>query len=219
MFARAYASAIRPITLGRELLALIDSMDKSGPINPNFVVNLNADDYTAFADIENYMLREMAEAATQYAELNELRHDAPISVIFKVDPALKAGDFEVTIDSESVLIVEQSITENKPGSDTKAVETAQLIEAVLILKNGERVVLDSDSLKIGRQASCRIVFNDSNVSREHAQMRRSSDGWKVLDLGSTNGTKINGVKIAEEQLLVNGDEISFGTSSARFEIS
>ena len=140
MFARAYASAIRPITLGRELLALIDSMDKSGPINPNFVVNLNADDYTAFANIEKYMLREMAEAATQYAELNELRHDAPISVIFKVDLNLKAGDFEVTIDSESVLIVEQSITENKPGSDTKAVETAQLIEAVLILKNGERVV-------------------------------------------------------------------------------
>lgn len=194
-------------------------MDKSSPINPNFVVNLNADDYTAFADIEKYLLREMAEAATQYAELNELRHDAPISVVFKVDPALKAGDFEVTIDTESVLKVEQSITENKPGLDTKAVETAQLVEAVLILKNGERVVLDSDSLKIGRQASCRIVFNDSNVSREHAQMRRSSDGWKVLDLGSTNGTKINGVKIAEEQLLVNGDEISFGTSSARFEIS
>ena len=219
MFARAYGSAIRPLNLGRELLGLIDSMDKSSPINPDFVVNLNADDYTAFANIEKYLLREMAEAATQYAELNELRHDAPISVIFKVDLNLKAGDFEVTIDSESVFIVEQSITENKPGSDAKAVETAQLIEAVLILKNGERVVLDSDSLKIGRQASCRIVFNDSNVSREHAQMRRSSDGWKVLDLGSTNGTKINGVKIAEEQLLVNGDEISFGTSSARFEIS
>ena len=219
MFARAYASAIRPITLGRELLALIDSMDKSGPINPNFVVNLNADDYTAFANIEKYLLREMAEAATQYAELNELRHDAPISVIFKVDPALKAGDFEVTIDTESVLKVEQSIIENKTNSTDSIATATQLIEAVLVLKTGERVVLDSDSLKIGRQASCRIVFNDSNVSREHAQMRRSSDGWKVLDLGSTNGTKINGIKIAEEQLLVNGDEVSFGTSSARFEIS
>ena len=87
------------------------------------------------------------------------------------------------------------------------------------MQNGERVVLEADSLKIGRQASCRIVFNDSNVSREHAQMRRTADGWKLLDLGSTNGTKINGVKITEEQLLVNGDELSFGTSSAKFEIS
>jgi len=64
-----------------------------------------------------------------------------------------------------------------------------------------------------------VVFNDSNVSREHAQMRRTSDGWKILDLGSTNGTKVNGRKIDAEQLLVNGDELLFGTSGARFEIS
>lgn len=219
MFARAYGSAIRPINLGRQLLGLIDSMDKAGPINPNFVVNLNADDYTAFADIEKYLLREMAEAATQYAEQNGLRHDAPISVIFKVEGALKNGDFEVTSDSETDRKAELPVTENKTNSTDSVAATTRLIEAVLVLKTGERIVLDSDTLKIGRQASCRVVFNDSNVSREHAQIRRTSDGWKVLDLGSTNGTKINGVKIVEEQLLINGDEIGFGTSGARFEIS
>ena len=88
-----------------------------------------------------------------------------------------------------------------------------------MLLNGERVVLEGDSLKIGRQATCRVVFNDSNVSREHAQMRRTADGWKVLDLNSTNGVKINGRQIVAEQLLVNGDELAFGTSTARFEIS
>ena len=219
MFARAYGSAIRPINLGRQLLGLIDSMDKAGPINPNFVVNLNADDYTAFADIEKYLLRELAEAATQYAEQNGLRHDAPISVIFKVEGALKNGDFEVTSDSETDRKAELPVTENKTNSTDSVAATTRLIEAVLVLKTGERIVLDSDTLKIGRQASCRVVFNDSNVSREHAQIRRTSDGWKVLDLGSTNGTKINGVKIAGEQLLINGDEIGFGTSGARFEIS
>ena len=44
MFARAYGSAIRPINLGRELLGLIDSFDKSDPINPNFIVNWSAED-------------------------------------------------------------------------------------------------------------------------------------------------------------------------------
>jgi pSer/pThr/pTyr-binding forkhead associated (FHA) protein len=41
----------------------------------------------------------------------------------------------------------------------------------------------------------------------------------VLDLGSTNGTTINGQKILSEQLLINNDELAFGTSTARFEIS
>ena len=219
MFARAYGSAIRPLNLGRELLGLIDSMDKSSPLNPDFVVNLNATDYEAFADIEKYLLRELAEAATQFAERNDLRHQAPISVILRVDDAIKVGSFSITNEIERETMTDA-------GAVAKVSEIAQpmnssprLVEAALVLQNGERIALDTDSLKIGRQASCRIVFNDSNVSREHAQLRRSADGWKLLDLGSTNGTKINGVKITEEQLLVNGDELGFGTSSAKFEIS
>jgi len=219
MFARAYGSAIRPINLGRELLGLIDSKDKSGPINPDFVVNLNPTDYTAFADIEKHLTRELAEAATQFAEKNELRHSAPISVILRVDDAIKVGDFSIINESQPESRSDVLATQKNSIATQPVVATAPLIEAVLVMQNGERIVLENDSLKIGRQATCRIVFNDSNVSREHAQMRRTADGWKLLDLGSTNGTKINGVKITEEQLLVNGDELSFGTSSAKFEIS
>ena len=219
MFARAYGSAIRPLNLGRELLGLIDSMDKSSPLNPDFVVNLNATDYEAFADIEKHLLRELAEAATQFAERNDLRHQAPISVILRVDDAIKVGSFSITNEIEHEIITDAGAVAKVSDVAEPMNSSPRLVEAALVLQNGERITLDTDSLKIGRQASCRIVFNDSNVSREHAQLRRSADGWKLLDLGSTNGTKINGVKIAEEQLLVNGDELGFGTSSAKFEIS
>ena len=219
MFARAYGSAIRPINLGRELLGLIDSMDKSGQINPDFVVNLNATDYAAFADIEKHLTRELAEAATQFAEKNDLKHSAPISVILRVDDATKVGDFSIINESQPERTSDVPATQKNSSVAQPVIAAAPLIEAVLVMQNGERIVLENDSLKIGRQATCRIVFNDSNVSREHAQMRRTADGWKILDLGSTNGTKINGVKITEEQLLVNGDVLSFGTSSAKFEIS
>lgn len=219
MFARAYGSAIRPLNLGRELLGLIDSMDKSSPINPDFVVNLNATDYEAFADIEKHLLRELAEAATQFAERNDLRHQAPISVILRVDDAIKVGSFSITNEIERELMTDAGVAAKVSDIAEPMNSSPRLVEAALVLQNGERVTLDTDSLKIGRQASCRVVFNDSNVSREHAQMRRSTDGWKLLDLGSTNGTKINGVKITQEQVLVNGDELGFGTSSAKFEIS
>ena len=219
MFARAYGSAIRPLNLGRELLGLIDSMDKSSPINPDFVVNLNATDYEAFADIEKHLLRELAEAATQFAERNDLRHQAPISVILRVDDAIKVGSFSIANEIERELMADAGVVAKVSDVAEPINSSPRLVDAALVLLNGERITLDTDSLKIGRQASCRIVFNDSNVSREHAQLRRSADGWKLLDLGSTNGTKINGVKITEEQLLVNGDELGFGTSSAKFEIS
>ena len=219
MFARAYGSAIRPLNLGRELLGLIDSMDKSSPINPDFVVNLNATDYEAFADIEKHLLRELAEAATQFAERNDLRHQAPISVILRVNDAIKVGTFSITNEIELEIMTDAGVVAKVSEIAEPMNSSPRLVDAALVLLNGERITLDTDSLKIGRQASCRVVFNDSNVSREHAQMRRSADGWKLLDLGSTNGTKINGVKIAEEQLLVNGDELGFGTSSAKFEIS
>jgi predicted component of type VI protein secretion system len=219
MFARAYGSAIRPLNLGRELLGLIDSMDKSSPINPDFVVNLNATDYEAFADIEKHLLRELAEAATQFAERNDLRHQAPISVILRVDNAIKIGSFSITNEIERELMTDAGVAAKVSDIAEPINSSTRLVKAALVLQNGERITLDTESLKIGRQASCRVVFNDSNVSREHAQMRRSTDGWKLLDLGSTNGTKINGVKITEEQLLVNGDELGFGTSSAKFEIS
>ncbi|MFM8505168.1 MAG: FHA domain-containing protein, partial [Acidimicrobiaceae bacterium] len=175
--------------------------------------------YEAFADIEKHLTRELAEAATQFAEKKHLKHSAPITVILRVDDAIKVGDFSIINESQPESTSDVLATQKNSNATQPVVATAPLVEAVLVMQSGERIVLETDSLKIGRQATCRIVFNDSNVSREHAQMRRTADGWKLLDLGSTNGTKINGVKITEEQLLVNGDELSFGTSSAKFEIS
>ena len=63
-----------------------------------------------------------------------------------------------------------------------------------------------------------MVLSDSNVSRRHAELRRKGDGIFVTDLGSTNGTRVNGVPI-REQLLASGDEISVGSTRLIFEMS
>ena len=51
------------------------------------------------------------------------------------------------------------------------------------------------------------------------QLRRRPNGWTVRDLGSTNGTKLNGVRVEGEQLLANGDTIMLGAIKVTFEIS
>ena len=62
------------------------------------------------------------------------------------------------------------------------------------------------------------MLADPNVSRNHAEIRPSGDGFLLVDMGSTNGTKVNGVRITQH-LLEDGDEITFGNTRMRFEAS
>ena len=217
MFARAYSSAIRPIALGRRLLDLIDELNHQALIPQRYLINLHADDRQAFQDVEPYLVRELAEAVTQHAEQRGYKHDGQISVVLTRSDTVSKGTFLITPETT---MTDGSALENSTRQPAQIImATPQIVNSALVLTTGERVLLDRDTIKVGRQATCRVAFNDSNVSREHAQLRRGPDGWMILDLGSTNGTKINGIKISDEQLLVNGDQIAFGTSIARFEIS
>ena len=62
------------------------------------------------------------------------------------------------------------------------------------------------------------MLADPNVSRNHAEIRPQGDRFVVVDLGSTNGTRVNGVRV-DTQLLQDGDEVSFGNTRMRFEAS
>ena len=63
---------------------------------------------------------------------------------------------------------------------------------------------------IGRDAGCDLVLGDRTVSRHHARLDRSDDGWLLGDLGSTNGTLLNGWRIASPVAVRPGDRVSFG---------
>lgn len=73
------------------------------------------------------------------------------------------------------------------------------------------VSLTGTRLVAGRLASCDITVDDPTVSREHAAFVRRGDGWWVVDLGSTNGTVVNGARVSEERL-EPGDTVELGES-------
>ena len=88
----------------------------------------------------------------------------------------------------------------------------------LQLPSGERVTVGHRLVTIGRLPECTVSLNDPNVSRRHAEIRPGSE-LTIVDLGSTNGTKVNGLRIDGERVLVDGDIISLGSSHLRFEAS
>ncbi|GAA3157379.1 DUF1707 and FHA domain-containing protein [Nonomuraea roseoviolacea] len=72
---------------------------------------------------------------------------------------------------------------------------------------------DDDRLRyvVGRGAACDLVLSDLTVSRVHAELRREADGgWMLVDLGSLNGTRLNGWRLVGPARVKSGDEISFG---------
>ena len=72
---------------------------------------------------------------------------------------------------------------------------------------------------VGRLESCDIPVSDKSVSREHARLSRLRDGYVIEDLGSTNGTMVNGQRINEAVLLRPGDLVTIGSVEFRYEHS
>ena len=75
--------------------------------------------------------------------------------------------------------------------------------------------LDSDATLIGRTTECALRVTDSTVTRRHARITRDADGYRISDLGSDNGTYVNG-EWTKERLLTAGDEIQCGRLRLRF---
>jgi pSer/pThr/pTyr-binding forkhead associated (FHA) protein len=71
---------------------------------------------------------------------------------------------------------------------------------------------------LGRSRDCDIVLTDANVSRRHAEITPTTDGWSISDLGSTNGVTVDGRRVRTSYPLQGGEEVELGTATLRFEL-
>lgn len=76
--------------------------------------------------------------------------------------------------------------------------------------------LDGDSILVGRDPEADVVIDNVSVSRHHAEIRRDRGGWIVEDLGSSNGTFLEGERLEAARPLEEGDEIGIGKFSIVF---
>lgn len=85
-------------------------------------------------------------------------------------------------------------------------------ELVVHPPNGEavQVAMNGSTITLGRSTAASIRVDDVYVSDEHTQIVSTEDGWMVRDLGSTNGTFLNGAKVTQPTLLAHGDHLRLG---------
>jgi pSer/pThr/pTyr-binding forkhead associated (FHA) protein len=80
-----------------------------------------------------------------------------------------------------------------------------------------RVISRTAPVVIGRQPDSDFVIDERTVSRRHAAIHRENYGWVLEDLGSLNGTRVNGRRVAKRTIVEPGDVLGFGAATARFD--
>src|SRR6185437_3733817 len=170
-----------------------------GLIAPNsFSVTLATADEDRFANFVDALSRELADAAREHARIEGYAFIGPVEVQIYEGTRLRPGRFAITAE----------VVEGPEGE----------VYAELVLPDANRLKVGEDPVVIGRLPECAVVLGDPNVSRRHAEVRRTGETVVVTDLGSTNGTKVNGTPVREQQL-ASGDEITVGSTTLVFERS
>ncbi|MET0206807.1 MAG: FHA domain-containing protein, partial [Thermoleophilaceae bacterium] len=104
-----------------------------------------------------------------------------------------------------------------PDREVRRLDAPVSRRQALLVTEGRRHVLSGDRAVIGRSRDCEVVVSDPNVSRRHAELRRDENAWHVIDLGSTNGVKVNGRRV-DQVALRDGDRITIGVTDLTFEL-
>jgi len=199
VFARAFRGGLQPVELGRRLVREMDlerTMGVRGLIAPNrFVFTLAARDLEKFSGFADALVEELREAAREHARTEKYHFVGPLEIFLEGDRSVAPGTFRVSAEVAA-----------GPGAP----------QPCLVLPDGSRVEIGDDPLVIGRLPECSVVLTDPNVSRRHAEVRREAAGIVIADLGSTNGTLVNGT-VTRRQALADGDEVTVGSTVLRFE--
>ncbi|HVJ84880.1 MAG TPA: FHA domain-containing protein, partial [Caulifigura sp.] len=90
---------------------------------------------------------------------------------------------------------------------------------LLLLTGGESKAyeLDGDEVVVGRLPECEIHLDSNMISRKHARLKKSGTNVVIEDLGSGNGTFVNGQRITGVVTLQHDDRVKFGPLLTRFE--
>jgi pSer/pThr/pTyr-binding forkhead associated (FHA) protein len=237
-FAKVFRSGLQPVEVGRRILREM-AENRTVSVNrvyaPNdFRVLIGPDDYERFSQMEAGLQREFSELVIDAAKQNRWNLMGIPRIEFVEQESLGKGEYRVeaslTADPDAgAANVSTRRPDESGGSATRAISTDTADRLGLVSSGAELIVLDTGGepkerisitqtpVTIGRLSTNDVVLSDPNVSRRHAELRRSGDDWVLADLGSTNGTLVNG-KLAREHTLEHGDRISFGTSELVFEI-
>jgi len=227
---------VQPVELARKLAKEMDSHKTAGVARvyvPNeYTVYLSARDRTRLEGYERSLEQELAGYLLEHARRRSYDLLTRPTVSFQTDERLRLGEFGIqprlvkppshegegpSQGEEGQTMVYSAVRDSQPPRQPAAGRAEVATRAVVSLGD-RRYVLDGPRATIGRAKDADCVLRDPNVSRHHAELRRSGAGeWTIADLGSTNGVKVNDRRVGSTRLRP-GDRVTLGTTTFRFDL-
>ncbi len=209
LFSKTFRSGVQPVELAKRLIKEMDAGRTVG-VNeiwaPNhFAIYLCAEDAARFEQAEAALVAELKNVIRENASQRGWGLVGPPEVEFFSDPKLKKGDFAC----------EASLVEGPEKVEPVAAPERHVTLVVHEDGHERSVPLAAGVTTIGRLPDSQVVLKDKGASRRHAQIRLKDDDATLTDLGSTNGTRLNGQTI-QSRPLHDGDRITIGTTVLEF---
>ena len=228
VFARAFRGGLQPVEIGRRLTREMDlrrTVAPKGTLTPNeFVVVLSPADRSRFASIEDELIDELVTVARDHAEIERYSFVGPVTVTMETDEEMSPGVVLVSGEMTRALAAATPPPAPVPSGGPPpggAIPVRDTPRARLLLPSGQVLTLGSSPVTIGRLPDCGVVLADPNVSRVHAEIRPATGGvtpeYEIVDRGSTNGTRVNGLPLSGARILVPGDTVTVGATTIGFE--
>jgi hypothetical protein len=205
-FARAFRGQVRPVEIGRRLVRTMDlDVDlgvRGERVAPNaFEVLLADEDLRRLGTLADALPGELAAALEDHAAEERYHLKGRVEVVLRGSDR-RSG----SIDVRAAI---------RPGTRPR------LPAAWIVQADGSRIALQADDpVTIGRLPECDIVTADPNVSRRHAEIRLVDGVIRVVDLGSLNGTQVNGRGVPAGDaggVAGPGDRVTVGAVTLRIE--
>lgn len=209
LFSKTFRSDLQPVEVAKRLMREMDAGRTVGPggvvwVPNRFVVTLGPEDATRFSAAQGPISTELARVVRDHAAERKWGLMGPPDVTFETDPQLKRGEFRC----------EGRLAEGTGSECTPILPPAAELH-VFAGDRGTKTHPLGAVTTIGRAETCDICLPDPSVSRRHAEIRKIGSTFVLTDLGSTNGTMVNGARIAE-RALTDGDRITVGRTDLEF---
>jgi hypothetical protein len=222
VFSTGSRAQVEPVEIASRLRTEVDNkaitIAAGRTLAPNvFDVLLSSDDFQRAQEWGTPLAEELCDVVINHVRSQGYTLQGPVRISFRRDEDRRTGEFDISSRTEKASapsVPPPGVHSNLPAAPTR--QPAQL-QPVLDI-DGQRYSLNAPSIVLGRSSEADILIDDTGVSRRHLEIRTGPGIAQAIDLGSTNGSYVNGQKIVGSSELTDGATITMGRTKIIFRL-